>query len=219
MYIDANFPLLFTLVFFIFIETDFMANLNQTDITIDDILKDVAKSEIYIAKELSYFKSNHNEYNRYRRILSIKMKDELGLLVKLASNKYVPSEKAREIIDKGGWIVHINSKENKSKKERNKFKYDYYFSKFRYYTYWPFVILALLSSAYSSYDFFKQTPSIEEDVKVLERAIQQLQSETPKQNTSASNRAPFDSLPNPSHPEKTTSPRKPQADTTINKVR
>ncbi len=90
----------------------------MTDQKINDLLAEIHKTGSHKIKNSSEFR-NSIEYDGYRDLIFIKMKDELKLLIPSISSGLSLSDKGLRISENDGWIKHL-----KSEKERQDFEFE-----------------------------------------------------------------------------------------------
>lgn len=71
-----------------------------------------------------------------------------------------------EIHRKGGWIKHLYFEKAKVYKEDKKNAYDFYYSRLRYWTFWPALILGAFGGIYSGYNLITKITDTKPEQKV-----------------------------------------------------
>ncbi|AZQ59454.1 hypothetical protein EJ994_11785 [Maribacter sp. MJ134] len=127
------------------------------------------------------------------------MTTELKLLTLIASNKAILSEKGKRISENGGWLKYIEDEKLKADRSKRKDKWDYYYSKYRYFTYWWIFSFSVIAFILSIYNFIQtlQSPRNEVNKEATRTPIQQREGEAAKPHTSSSVPQTSDSLKTP----------------------
>lgn len=121
--------------------------------------------------------------DEFRRLLGIMkaLAPAIGTInLNYDSELFNAESPAKHFLANGGFVqlyeVQTERAERLSLSDRTA-KVNFTTARWKKWTYWPTVVFALLSFTYSTYDLFKDTPSIEEDMRRIERSIQELESE------------------------------------------
>lgn len=99
-----------------------------------------------------------------------------------------------EIVRKGGWIKHLEQEKIKSNRLLRKDIIDFSLSKFKYYTFWPVFIFAFVGFVFSVTNFLNNQKN-QDNVKLQEQRIEQMELELTKLQTSILNQNNPDSFP------------------------
>jgi hypothetical protein len=105
------------------------------------------------------------------------------------------SKNGAEIIEKGGWLKHLEREKIKSDRIERKDVLDFKVSKFKYHTFWWFFGFALIGLGLSVYNFTDNlSPS--KNIKQQEDRIEKMELELTKLQTSISDKKNLHSLHN-----------------------
>lgn len=115
----------------------------------------------------------------------------------ITENIFLPScrisKKGAEIINKGGWLKHLERERIKTIRADRKDVFDFMLSKFKYYTFWPIFIMGIFGGVYSGYDFIKNLTK-QECVQPKQMTKEEMELELTKLRTSISIHNNLDSL-------------------------
>lgn len=106
------------------------------------------------------------------------------------------SEKGVEIVEKGGWLKHLEREKIKSDRTEKKDILDFKVSKFKYHTFWWFFGIAIIGFGLSVYNF-KSNLIPSKNIKLQEERIDKMESELKTLRISILNQKNLDSLHNP----------------------
>jgi len=98
-----------------------------------------------------------------------------------------------EVVRKGGWIKYLEIEKIKSDRLLRKDIIDFSLSKFKYYTFWPIFIFAFVGFGFSVCNFITSQKN-QENAKLQEQRIENMESELTKLRISISVQKNLDSL-------------------------
>ena len=135
--------------------------LKDLDNKIDTALKKLAESTDCISKSTDLenvdFSWENNIVNLLiERGLAERLKDTIynigDIELKIPTCKI--STKGIDIVNKGGWLKHLELEKIKSERSEQKELYDYNISKWQSKTFWPVLIFGLFGGIYSGIDLY-----------------------------------------------------------------
>ena len=100
-----------------------------------------------------------------------------------------------EVVRKGGWIKHLERERIKTKLSDRKETYDFNLSKWKHITFWPIFIFAFIGFGFSVNNFIRNQIN-QENTKLQEQRIEQMELELTKLQNSISVQKNLDSLHN-----------------------
>lgn len=140
------------------------------DLRIDFYLKELSEQGQIEITESAYTKQDSDD-KRFNISVRRRMTEELNLAMKIGST-LILTEKGRAISGKGGWLHFLNEQEKLASRSERKDKWDYLYSKFRYFTYWWIFSFSLIGSFLGLYNFLNSISGKEEQLRT-ETSIQE----------------------------------------------
>lgn len=161
---------------------------------IESLLNQIHKSDYYVMPFADDFNSNI-EYKIYVNHIEI-MIEEFGLINHFktkSSTLYLTKFGKNVVSNYGGWLKYLEIEKIKSDRIERKNIFDFNISKFKFYRFWPIFIFAFIGFGFSVSNFINNQKN-QENAKLQEQRIEQMELELTKLQTSILNQKNLDSL-------------------------
>ena len=132
---------------------------------------------------------------RFNRLVFAKMSQSLDLAIQNGSELKITG-KGKDIYKNDGWLSYLDQQKQYEIRKSKKDKWDYFYSKYRYFTYWWIFSFSLIGCGLGLYNFTKDLPNAE-DSSIKVESSPQMEVESTKERTSSSSLQTFDSLQTP----------------------